>query len=101
MPREKFKQKQFCELTREEQFKADIARKNEIIENRDYMLAKKDKELNKLEVELNMIIAIKTATIILQSIQIVNLKKMIELNGEIKRIDVLLKFQRNLIKRFK
>ncbi|WP_407379759.1 hypothetical protein [Methanobrevibacter sp.] len=81
MTREKFKQKQFCELTREEQFKADIARKDEIIKNREYMLAEKEKELNKLEVELNLISAIKSATILLQSIQIVNLEKMIELNG--------------------
>ena len=43
----KLTEKEFCELTREEQFKADIARKNEIIENRDYMLAKKDEETQK------------------------------------------------------
>lgn len=35
-------EKEFCELTREEQFKADIARKDELLENRDQMLAKKD-----------------------------------------------------------
>ena len=101
MTQEKFEQKEFCELTREEQFRVELARKDEIIENRDYMLAEKDKELNKLKVKLNLIDAIETATIILQSIQIVNLEKMIELNGEINRIKVVLKNQRNLIKRFK
>ncbi|WP_407379761.1 hypothetical protein [Methanobrevibacter sp.] len=40
-------EKEFCELTREEQFKADIARKDEIIENREYMLAKEKEETRK------------------------------------------------------
>ena len=44
-------EKEFCELTREEQFKADIARKDELIENRDEMLAKKDEMISEIKTE--------------------------------------------------
>ena len=51
MTNKKLNQKEFCELTREEQFKADIARKDELIENRDQMLAKKDKIISEIKSE--------------------------------------------------
>ena len=51
MTNKKLNQKEFCELTREEQFKADIARKDELIENRDEMLAKKDEMISEIKTE--------------------------------------------------
>ena len=53
MTNKKLNQKEFCELTREEQFKADIARKDELIENRDEMLAKKDKMISEKDKEIS------------------------------------------------
>ena len=113
MTNKKLNQKEFCELTREEQFKADIARKDELIENRDQMLAKKDKmisekdkeiseikfEYEKIKIKKDIQIAIRDAAIILLKIMLANQKKICELQDEMLRLYSLLKYQKKLINR--
>ena len=117
MTNKKLNQKEFCELTREEQFKADIARKDELIENRDQMLAKKDKiiseiksekdkeiseikfEYEKIKIKKDIQIAIRDAAIILLKIMLANQKKICELQEEMLRLYSLLKYQKKLINR--
>ena len=108
MTNKKLNQKEFCELTREEQFKADIARKDEILENRNQMIAKKDKiiseikfENEKMKIKKDIQIAIRDATLLLIEIMLANQKKISELQDEMLRLYLLLEYQKKLINRIR
>lgn len=106
MTKKKLNQKEFCELTREEQFKADIARKDELLENRAQMIAKKDKiiselkfERDKKQIKNDIKIAIRVATILLLKIMLANKKKICQLQDEMLTLYPLLEYQDELINR--